>query len=143
MVLVDYLVDRAKSTRKALAIAFIDLEKAFDKVPRAKLFALLLQQYGICPSLVEMVRQMYHGLQGQVKGHNTAFDWTMGVKQGCPASPLLFGLFFDRVVPSIAQALPPDTDSETTLWVAYLALQAALYADDLVLLAPSAVGLQT
>ena len=66
----------------------------------------------------------------------------MGVKQGCPASPLLFGLFFDRVVPSIAQDLPPGTDSETTLWVAYLALQAALYADDLVLLAPSVVGLQ-
>ena len=56
VVLVDYLVDTAKRTRTALALAFIDLEKAFDRVPRARLFSLLLDHYGIGPSLVEMIR---------------------------------------------------------------------------------------
>lgn len=34
VLLVDYLVDRAKCKNEPLAIGFIDLEKAFDRVPR-------------------------------------------------------------------------------------------------------------
>ena len=34
VLLVDLLVDRAKATKTALAMAFIDLEKAFDRIPR-------------------------------------------------------------------------------------------------------------
>ena len=116
------MLDRALRDHQPLAIAFIDLEKAFDKVPRARLFHILLEHYGIDPSIVEAIRQMYVGLQGQVKGHGATFAWTMGVKQGCPASPQLFGLFFDRVVPTVASELPPNTSTDTVLWVAYLAV---------------------
>ena len=37
IILADFLVDRAMRDRQPLAIAFIDLKKAFDRVPRARL----------------------------------------------------------------------------------------------------------
>ena len=142
VLLVDYLIDRAKETKTPLAMAFIDLEKAFDRVPRARLFELLLQHYNIGKDTVESIRRIYDNLQGQVKGCQQTFNWTTGVKQGCPASPLLFGLFFDRIVPTVAQALPADTNPEDLIWITYLVVQAALYADDLLLLAASVPALQ-
>ena len=31
---IDYVIDKSMSTKQPLCIAFIDLEKAFDRVPR-------------------------------------------------------------------------------------------------------------
>ena len=84
---VDFALDRAKAKRQPLALCFLDLEKAFDRVPRDKLVALLLHHYNINPSIVETIRRMYVGVKGQINGCSTTFRMTMGVKQGCPLSP--------------------------------------------------------
>ena len=103
---VDYAIDRAKAKRRALALAFLDLEKAFDRVPREKLITVLLDYYGLNPSIVETIRRMYLTVKGQVNGDTASFNMSMGVKQGCPMSPQLFGLFFDRVVEYVETHLP-------------------------------------
>ena len=54
-------------------------------------------------------------------------------------SPLLFGLYFDRVVEYIKN----HTNTLDAVKVAHLTLQAALYADDVILMAPSPSSLQT
>ena len=54
-------------------------------------------------------------------------------------SPLLFGLYFDRVVEYIKN----HTNTPDAVKVAHLTLQVALYADDIVLMAPSLSSLQT
>ena len=54
-------------------------------------------------------------------------------------SPLLFGLYFDRVV----EYIKTHTAASDVLRVAQLTLQAALYADDAILMAPSPSSLQT
>ena len=54
-------------------------------------------------------------------------------------SPLLFGLYFDRVV----EYIDSYTATSDVLRVAQLTLQAALYADDIILMAPSPSSLQT
>ena len=54
-------------------------------------------------------------------------------------SPLLFGLYFDHVV----EYTKTHTAAIDVLQVAQLTLQAALYADDIILMAPSPSSLQT
>ena len=54
-------------------------------------------------------------------------------------SPLLFGLYFDRVV----EYIQTHTSNLDAVKVAHLTLQAALYADDVILCAPSLSSLQT
>ena len=71
MVALDFLVDRTftrvpgslRGGRPPLAFAFVDLEKAFDLVPRDHLFAVLAE-YGISTSVIETVRRMYTGVFG-------------------------------------------------------------------------------
>ena len=65
----------------------------------------------------------------------------MGVKQGCPASPRVFCLFFDRVQDFIAAHAPPSRRAHTP-FLALLATFILLYADDVVLIADSPERLQ-
>ena len=53
--------------------------------------------------------------------------------------PLLFVLYFDRVVEYIKN----HTNTLNTVKVAHLMLQVVLYADDIILMAPSPSSLQT
>ena len=66
----------------------------------------------------------------------------LGLKQGCPASPLLFSLFFDRVASAIQEAAadlhPPSHHIFTFLTLQLLIL---LFADDVALIAHSLDGL--
>ena len=65
----------------------------------------------------------------------------IGVKQGCPASPRIFCLFFDRVRDYLAQHAPPSRRAHTP-FLALLATFILLYADDVALIADSAERLQ-
>ena len=72
---------------------------------------------------------------------SAAFDVNIGVKQGCPASPSVFCLFFDRVQDFIAAHAPPSRRAHTP-FLALLATFILLYADDVVLFADSPKRLQ-
>ena len=67
---------------------------------------VLLYECGLNPSIVDVVHCMYEDVAGQVVGDNSTFGMTSGVKRGCPASPLLFSIFFDRVSSFFAAKLP-------------------------------------
>ena len=61
----------------------------------------------------------------------------MGVKQGCPLSPTLFGLYVDGLEKHLLETA--DTDAPTPRGVVVPLL---LYADDLILMSTTAAGLQ-
>ena len=67
---------------------------------------------------------------------SAAFDVNMGVKQGYPASPRMFCLFFDRVQDFIAAHTPPSHLAHIP-FLALLTTFILLYADDVVLIADS------
>jgi hypothetical protein len=71
------------------------------------------------------------------KGLSSTFPCTIGVKQGCPLSPLLFGLYIDTLELRIATLAGDDGPDLTGTAVKLL-----LYADDLVLMSKSLWGLQ-
>ena len=105
---VDYLLSCALTEGTGLGLCFINFEKAFDTVPHAKLISLLLHHYQISPDLVEQVCCMYIGTYGTVSGDTERFNTMRRACQGYPLSPLLFGLFFDRIVAHIKSTLPPS-----------------------------------
>ena len=72
---------------------------------------------------------------------SAAFDVSIGVKQGYPASPRVFCLFFDRVRDFIAAHAPPSLRAHTP-YLALLATFILLYADDVALIAASPERLQ-
>ena len=98
----------------------------------------LHNEYGMGVDMVEAIRHTFADTRGQVAGDNQFFATTMGVKQGCPMSPLLFGPFFDRLAAFITEQVGADN----LLRVATLTIAAALYADDVALLAPHPTALQ-
>ena len=56
---VDYLISHAQRLKTPLALCFVDMEKAFNMVPRQCLMWVLLDHYGINSDMVETIRCMY------------------------------------------------------------------------------------
>ena len=73
-------------------MAFVDLEKTFDRVPREVIWwALRVLQ--IDEWIVRVIQAMYEGARTAVKidgGESEEFGVKMGVHQGSVLSPMLF-----------------------------------------------------
>lgn len=132
------LVDQARAKKSNLYCCFVDFKKAFDLVPRDLLWRRL-EEAGIGGQMLAALKSLYANVRARVatpEGLTDAFEVSMGVKQGCPLSPLLFGLYIDRLEPFIsACGGDPPTLNDTPVPM-------LLYADDLLLISSSPTGLQ-
>jgi hypothetical protein len=91
-----------------LYLAFIDLRKAFDSVPRDVLWQVL-RAYGVPPLLVELVSDLHTGTLAAVRlgsQKGEPFSVSCGVRQGCIIAPLLFNVFIDFVVRQALARMP-------------------------------------
>ena len=71
-------------------MAFIDLEKAFDRVPR-KVIWWALRKLGVDEWIVHLVQGMYSNARSRVRvgeGYSEEFEVKVGVHQGSVLSPL-------------------------------------------------------
>ena len=92
------------------------------------------------PKMLRCIRSIYDADTARVHtqtGLTDAFRCTIGVKQGCPMSPNLFGLYLDE----LQQTLTDTLDNDCPMLGDY-ALPLLLYADDLAILSHSEEGLQ-
>ena len=109
-------------------MCFVDLEKAFDRVPR-KVIEWALRKKGVKKWLVWMVMEMYREAKTYVRIGSTlsnGFDVNAGIHQGSILLPFLFITVMDVVCGTAMEGL----------------LFEILYADDLVLMAESMNELQ-
>ena len=101
LMVVRFLVDKyVKKMGGKLFTCFVDLHKAFDTVSRIKLMHKLLSEYSIGGKFLTILQKMYHGNKVFIKLKNgllQPFTTTIGVKQGCVFSPILFNLFIDKI----------------------------------------------
>ena len=104
-----------------LYFAFIDLEKAFDRVPR-KVLWWALRKVGVPEWIVRVVQIMYQSARCKVKVNNSysdVFNVQVGVHQGSVLSPLLFIIVLEALSHEFRTGCPWEL----------------LYADDLVIIA--------
>ncbi|KAL7632233.1 UNVERIFIED_CONTAM: hypothetical protein RMT77_017449 [Armadillidium vulgare] len=96
------IIEKNWEWAKEMYIAFIDLEKAFDTVPREKLWETLRDPfYEVEPKLTRVIRGMYETSESAVRTAHGIGDWfpvRSGVRQGGVMSPLLFVIYMDRCI---------------------------------------------
>jgi hypothetical protein len=88
-----------KNNSQKLFAAFIDFKKAYDTVNRDTLLNRL-NDHGINGILFRNIAAMYKKTEYLVKynnGHLDAINSNIGLKQGCPLSPILFKMYIDNV----------------------------------------------
>jgi len=106
---------------KKLYFGFVDLEKAFDSVPR-KVISWAMRKLRVEEWLVSAVISIYAGAKTVVRtvyGNSKSFAVKVGMHQGSALSPLLFVIVTEAISREFRVALPWEL----------------LYADDLALIA--------
>ena len=91
------IIERQRARGQRLYACFVDFKQAFDRVPRDKLW-FKLERAGIDGWALRAVQALYSSVPFSVKtpaGFTPCFPSLMGVKQGCPLSPTLFGMYLD------------------------------------------------
>ena len=90
--IVRQLQEKHLAAKKPLYMAFIDLEKAFDRVPQDVIW-WAMRKLGIDEWLVRLVQSIYKDVRSRVRvgdGHSEEFGVGVGVHQGSVLSPLIF-----------------------------------------------------
>ena len=121
--IIRQLQEKHQQKKKDLYYAFVDLEKAFDRVPR-EVVRWSLRKLGVEEWLVVAVMALFQNASTAVKtsgGFSEDLEVKVGVHQGSVLSPLLFAAVMDVASSEAREGLPWEL----------------LYADDLVLIASS------
>ena len=106
--LLQHFADRQLARREPMYVCFLDLRAAYDRVSRLLLWRVL-QRLGIGGRMLAAVQSLYSNctVAVQVEGRvGPAQQSKTGVRQGCPLSPTLFGLFMDGLHRFLQQRCP-------------------------------------
>uniref|UniRef100_A0A8C6KT40 Reverse transcriptase domain-containing protein n=1 Tax=Nothobranchius furzeri TaxID=105023 RepID=A0A8C6KT40_NOTFU len=117
-------------------MCFMDLEKAYNLVPRGTLWGTL-HEYGVGSFLLRAIQSLYQSSMSLVRiagSKSDLFPVRVGLHQGCSLSPVRFITFMDRI----------SRRSRGVECVEFggRRISSLLFADDVVLLASSSADLQ-
>ena len=93
------MVEKRLEVQGSMALGFVDLEKAFDTVPREKVMATLWWM-GVPEAEVRMVEGTYENTRARVvvgEGASKEFEVKIGLRQGKVVSPLRFIAVLDLI----------------------------------------------
>ena len=105
---------------KKLYMCFVDMEKAFDRVPR-KVMEWAMRKKGLSEVRVRAVMSLYDGAKTRVRvgsAYSEEFKVKVGAHQGSVLSPLLFAIVVDVITENARRGV----------------INELLYADDLVIM---------
>jgi hypothetical protein len=125
--LIRQLIERCMDQKKDMYMIFIDLENAYDKVPR-NVMSWILQTHKVSSKYITLIKDMYDNVVTSVRisnGDTNDFLINIGLHQGSALISYLFALVMDEVTRDIQCGIP---------WC-------ILFADDVVLLDETRTGL--
>jgi hypothetical protein len=108
MFIVRQIQEKFLSQRKDLWMAFVDLKRTFDRVPRDMLW-WALRQSGVDEWIVRVIQSMYEGALTSVRlgvGESAEFAVKVGFHQGSVLSPLLFIIVLEALSKKFRIGLP-------------------------------------
>jgi hypothetical protein len=131
------IIDTRKMSRKSTYTAFVDFSKAYDRINRHKLFNRM-KYIGLPQKFLLVLQSLYQNVKCSVRVNGCLSDWfpvSIGLKQGCILSPILFNLYLNSLVEEIRDSgIGVDLEGEI--------IGMLLYADDIVFLAETEADLQ-
>ena len=102
------LMEKYREGQKELHCVFVDLKKAYDKVPREEVW-YCMRKSGLAEKYVRIVQDMYDGSTTAVRcavGVTEGFEVKVGLHQGSALSPCLFAMVMDRMTDEIREEAP-------------------------------------
>lgn len=122
------VMEKAQENGQNLWMVFIDLEKAFDRIPRTVIWQVL-RSHNIPECYIRITKDMYSKVHTSVRSSADlfdSFDIKVGVHQGSALRPLLFNVVINYLTSKIQKPTPWNL----------------LYADDVVLISDNIQVLQ-
>lgn len=107
------MIEKHIEKDKTILMAFLDIEKAYDSVPRDKIWECLRQR-NVPESLIRKVKMLYEDCQSCVQVGTTASSWFQtkrGVQQGSALSPYLFVLVMDEIMKEIKKDVATEVNA--------------------------------
>ena len=92
---------------KSLFVAYMGLEKAYDRIDRDAMWRVL-SMYEINGKLLKVVQSLYERSETCVRVCREEGEWfrvDVGLRQGCVMTPWLFNVFMDGVMKEVREAV--------------------------------------
>ncbi|KAK3541520.1 hypothetical protein QTP86_028650 [Hemibagrus guttatus] len=102
------LMEKYRDGQRELHCVFVDLEKAYDRVPREELW-YCMRKSGVAEKYVRVVQDMYERSRTVVRcavGQTEEFNVEVGLHQGSALSPFLFAIVMDHLSEEVRQESP-------------------------------------
>lgn len=136
------IINKTLTHNKEAYFAFLDMEKAFDRVPRQEIWNTLKKR-NVGDKMINVIKSLYDETNNYVIKNNMKseiFKTKEGVRQGGSLSPLLFIIYMDEIIRETNQRIRP-------MYIGYRNLQPievtdCAFADDVVLVTDTVKKLQ-
>ncbi|KAK3531193.1 hypothetical protein QTP70_015134 [Hemibagrus guttatus] len=102
------LMEKYRDGQRELHCVFVDLEKAYDRVPREELW-YCMRKSGVAEKYVRVVQDMYERSRTVVRcavGQTEEFNVEVGLHQELALSPFLFAIVMDQLSEEVRQESP-------------------------------------
>ena len=102
---------------EAMHMAFLDLEKAYDRLPRERVWKAL-EDKQVSKGLVDRIKSTYRQSLGCVQtrgGRTNWFEMKNGLRQGSVLSPLLFIIVMDELI-KVVEPIGQRADTRTFVY---------------------------
>ena len=108
MFVLRMLMEKYRKGQGELHYVFVDLDTAYDRVPRKELW-YCMRKSGLVEKYVRLVHNMYEGSETVVRcavRTTESFKVKVGLHQGSASSPFLFAVIMDRLTDEVRREPP-------------------------------------